>query len=552
MSESLNDDRDKPSPDWTRPPEPPIHWAARKGDIARLEKLVRDGTDIDQRADLEHDNGPHLNGLTTLMIAARSIDGATVETLRWLVDHGADFKAQSQGGNTAAWYASGHGGRWEFHKKAVTADHTERLRYLLDLGLHAEECNFIGRSLLTEACEAGDASRVQLLLERGASPVVTGAAQPQPSLLSRMSSMPGTDDLKAGPDVPKGDRDSFQIPVFCAARSGSAECVRLLLDRGADPNSRDSSGSTPLMSAGSAAVVKALLDEGADLDAVDEFGKDAFETVMEESCGSGACGPERFDVAHALVKAGADIERVDQYGKTRLGSAAFGHHADAVEFLLKLRARADALDAEGGTPLHSICWQGEYQDSETNAACEAIIRTLVAAGIAVDATDSHGMTAMHQAAHGDWGNQTAIRTLLDLGAAADPVDADGDTPLLMAAQNGEIECIELLLEAGADPCKANKSGTTPLAAAGSHLESWKSIVASGPDPSIAEMQKEMNEELAKELGGPVDDDEADLSSLIGEQVDQHRSALNEAQRSYDTLEQTAKRLRDRPDDAQPA
>lgn len=544
MCVQLIDDRDKPSPDWTRPAEPPIHWAARKGDLELLDRVIGEGADINQRADLEHDNGPHMNGLTTLMIAARSIDGATVETLRWLVEHGADFKARSEGGNTAAWYAAGHGGRWEFHKEAVTTDHTERLRYLLDLGLDAEECNFIGRSLLTEACEAGDASRVQLLLDRGASPVVSGTARPQRSILSRMASMLGDGDLQAGADVPRGDCNSFQIPIFCAASSGSAECVRMLLDRGADPNSRDSSGSTPLMSAGSASVVNTLLVEGADLDAVDEFGKDAFETVIEESCGTGACGPERFDVAQALVRAGADIERVDQYGKTRLASAAFGHHADAVQFLLKLGARADVRDAEGGTPLHSICWQGEYQDSETNAACGAIIRALVAAGVAVDASDSKGSTAMHEAARGDWGNQTAIRTLLDLGAAADPADSNGDTPLVLAAQNGEIGCIKLLLEAGADPCKANMSGTTPLAAADSHLKSWQSIVASGPDSSIAEMQMEMNEEIARELGCPIDEDETDLSSLIGEQEDQHRSALNEAQQSFDTLDQAAKGLRD--------
>ena len=81
MAEQPVDDRDKPSHDWKRPLEPTIHRAARKGDLESLVELVEGGADINERADLEFDNGPHLNGLTTLMVAARSIDGATVETI---------------------------------------------------------------------------------------------------------------------------------------------------------------------------------------------------------------------------------------------------------------------------------------------------------------------------------------------------------------------------------------------------------------------------------------------------------------------------------------
>jgi ankyrin repeat protein len=110
MNSDQVDDRDKPSPDWERPPEPAMHRAARHGDLCELESLVESGADVNVMADLEFDNGPHLKGLTALMVAARSIDGATTETLRWLVEHGADIHARSAGGNTAAWYAAGHGG----------------------------------------------------------------------------------------------------------------------------------------------------------------------------------------------------------------------------------------------------------------------------------------------------------------------------------------------------------------------------------------------------------------------------------------------------------
>jgi ankyrin repeat protein len=182
MAADTLDDRDRPAPDCRARPSRRFTARRAKETSPCWASCWRRARDIDERADLEHDNGPHLNGLTTLMAAARLIDGATVDTLRWLVERGADVRATSEGGGTAAWYAAGHGGRWEFHARAVTPDHAERLRYLLDLGLDPDECNLIGRSLIAEACDAGDPARVGLLLERGASARVSGRSSHQPSL----------------------------------------------------------------------------------------------------------------------------------------------------------------------------------------------------------------------------------------------------------------------------------------------------------------------------------------------------------------------------------
>lgn len=508
MHLDAHDDRDKPTPEWTRPPEPPLHRAARKGDIDAMAKLLAAGAAIDVRADLEHDNGPHLKGLTTLMVAARSIDGATVETLRWLVAHGADIRARSAGTNTAAWYAAGHGGRWAIHRRAVTPDHAERLRYLLDLGLDPRECNFIGRSLLSEACETGDPARVALLLERGASAAAVGERAAQ--------------------------------PIVCAARSGSAECVRLLLEAGADPDARDSLGRTALMSAGSAEVVRVLLAAGADRDATDPYGNDALHAAVESACGPNGCEPARFDVAKALVDAGADMGRLDEFGKNRLAVAAFAHQAEGVEILLALGARAGDRDANDSTPLHSICWQGEHAAAaEASGACERIIRALAAAGIPIDAADAYGQTPLHDAAGGDWGNATAIRTLLALGARSDPRDHAGNTPLMIAASRGEVECITLLLAAGADPIATNDEGRSALDEALSHLESWREIVADGPDPTVAELLRRSHEEVAREFGGDMAPPAPDIASLMAEQATNHAAALDQAERAAELLRRAA-------------
>ena len=81
------------------PPEPRIHRAARLGDLVELGRPLAAGEDVDSRADLEYDYGPFLRQLTPLMVAARSDDGATAETLRWLLGHGADPRAVRRRGD---------------------------------------------------------------------------------------------------------------------------------------------------------------------------------------------------------------------------------------------------------------------------------------------------------------------------------------------------------------------------------------------------------------------------------------------------------------------
>ena len=146
---------------------------------------------------------------------------------------------------------------------------------------------------------------------------------------------------------------------------------------------------------------------------------------------------------------------------------------------------------------------------------------------------------MHEAAGGDWGNPTAIRTLLALGARADTPDNDGITPLMIAADKGETACIKLLCDAGADPSKTNKLGQSALDLAAEHLEIWLGIVATGPDVSMAEMHKNLTEELMQSLGGLAGATPTELSSLVNDQEDRHASALAKAQEALEVLKQAA-------------
>ncbi|MCC3406639.1 MAG: ankyrin repeat domain-containing protein [Microcoleus sp. PH2017_10_PVI_O_A] len=435
--------------------EPPLHRAARLGNLAELKQLIARGANINSRADIATNSGSFFRQLTPLMVAASSCDGATIETLHWLIEHGADIWARSQGGTTAAWYAAGKGGWLESHKCPVMHDRVDRLEYLLNQGLDPNECSDNGRSLLSEACGVGDRACVSLLLQRGAT------AAPQSESAEPQS--------------------SYQIPLFCAAESGSADCVRLILEVGANPNTKDDCNSIALMYSGSPEVALVLIDAGTDIHITNNYGEDALQEILKDS----DRGSERFEVARILLDAGADIERRDEYGNTRLYSVAFFLATDAVEFLLNCDVNPHAQQSEGKTPLHAVCWGADSQDAQHDSqSVVRLIDLLVRVGIGVNTPDVEGNTPVHEAAFGDGCNVTAIRTLLKHGAEQDLAAADGMTPLMLAASQGAIECVRTLLMAGANSTIADKQGMTAIDHAKKYCETMVGIDKESPNSNF--------------------------------------------------------------------
>ena len=88
------------------------------------------------------------------------------------------------------------------------------------------------------------------------------------------------------------------------------------------------------------------------------------------------------------------------------------------------------------------------------------VRTLLDQGMAVDAAEGDGTTALHWASYRD--NGEAAGLLLEAGADANATNDLGATPLWSASENGSVAMVGRLLEAGAEPNLALWSGETPL------------------------------------------------------------------------------------------
>ena len=116
-----------------------------------------------------------------------------------------------------------------------------------------------------------------------------------------------------------------QTPFLRAAYSGDTATMRLLLERGADPNLPTLAGTTPLMAAAGVNWVVA-------------------QTYTESP-------KALLDAVTLCLELGADINATNSMGLTALLGAVNRGSNDIIELLVKRGARLDIKDKEGRTPL---------------------------------------------------------------------------------------------------------------------------------------------------------------------------------------------------------
>lgn len=189
----------------------PLHWAIR--DEAKVRLLLERGADL---------NAKQADGRTPLYQAASLANGDSI--LRLLLSKGADPALATANGQTPLMTASGRG-------------NVEAMQLLLEKKADVNARSGTGATALMGAAGSRDPRAVQLLLEKGAE--VNALTKRHESALAN------------------------------AATAGVEECVKLLLNKGAQVNVPDDRGYSPLMYAAAsesmnAGIVKMLLAKGAD------------------------------------------------------------------------------------------------------------------------------------------------------------------------------------------------------------------------------------------------------------------------------------------------
>ncbi|XP_076065022.1 uncharacterized protein LOC143039048 isoform X2 [Oratosquilla oratoria] len=137
----------------------------------------------------------------------------------------------------------------------------------------------------------------------------------------------------------------------------NTELLQLLLSYGADPNSRDRQGFTPLMKAcrlhqGMEAVLL-LISFGANVNARCD-GRHDYRSVLHYAVLSGSVA-----IVNLLVKQGAIVQQEDDHGKpSPLDLAILKGDIEAVKLLIEEGANVNSSTPIIGTPLHMACSEG--------------------------------------------------------------------------------------------------------------------------------------------------------------------------------------------------
>ena len=155
---------------------------------------------------------------------------------------------------------------------------------------------------------------------------------------------------------PKQKQLNLELIKTCGDGMGSLEDAKALVKKGADANSRDSNGLTPLMALmknpyqnkrnpkrETTAFVKYLISEGADVNARDNNGCTPLHYL---SIFSGEVSALRV-----LIEKGADIRAKDVNGDTPLHLAGQYGEKDVFMLLMVRGANPQAKNKEGKTPL---------------------------------------------------------------------------------------------------------------------------------------------------------------------------------------------------------
>jgi len=426
-----------------------LHMASQGGHSQVVAALIAAGAEP---------NGATSTGASSLMLAARA--GST-DTVTKLIETGADINAKEKGfGQTALMVAAGldradvvkqllaHGADW---KIASSIADLKALTNPIDDGTGRPPQQPAGRTGPDVAGVTRPYRYNELIGTQGGLTALHFAAR-QGSINAARALVEGGVDINV---LSPGDQAS---PLLVALINGHFDLAAFLIDKGANPNLESDAGVTPLyavlnvqwapiaaypqpraylqQSRGYLDMMKLLLDKGADPNArvrrkvwyssynfdqsgVDEAGATAFWRAAYAA-----------DVAamKLLVQSGADPTIPTMKLFSRRGPE------DPSAGVDKTGMPPIPVGGPNATPLHAAAGPG------------------YALGFA---GNSHHVAPS--------GMLAAVKYLVEeLGADVNGVDADGNTIAHNAASRGDTEMVKYLVSKGADVKKVNRSGQTTI------------------------------------------------------------------------------------------
>lgn len=268
---------------------------------------------------------------------------------------------------------------------------------------------------------------------------------------------------EASPDAADNPAAS---PLMLACEHGNSKIVNLLLDAGANATISNADGLTPLTTcAGSAtaADLARLIDLGAKVDAAESAG----QTPLMWAAAKG-----RIENVKLLLERGANVNAETNDGFTPLFFALKSGNPLLPQMILDAGGNPDHVGPLGTTATQLAIFQGDY----------GFAKQMIERGVDVTAEDANGNTLLLAALTVDqpelvklllakgsdpnrWSGTSKVKWGYEPNFRNDEYDKPTKPPLIVAAEKGAADSIDLLVAAGADPTVQMPDGTTIIHAA---------------------------------------------------------------------------------------
>jgi ankyrin repeat protein len=310
--------------------------------------------------------------------------------IKWLIDAGAEIDAKDNNGHTALFLAFING-------------KLQIVNYLLEKSANPDNSDSEGNTCLHYASKSESFECVELLVNRVKR--INCQNQKQETPLHLAAALQET---------------SKRISIIAA-----------LLERGINPNIKDSTGQTALhftAIVGSSKSMKLLIEKNADINAVNNDGKTSLHFAAEMGY---------LNCVELLVVGGAEINTKTNNGYTALLYAAMIGHNDIVKYLLGKSANPYITDNEGNECLHL---------ASESQSLECLILLDNCGKLSVNRGNLNQQTPLHFACNTYSNSTETITFLLEQGASPNIKNANGQTSLHLAAGTGNFEFLKLLIE----------------------------------------------------------------------------------------------------------
>lgn len=259
-------------------------------------------------------------------------------------------------------------------------------------------------------------------------------------------------------------------PLYYAAKIGSLDIVKLLIDKNAFVNTPDEEERTPLYWAswnGFYGIVEYLINSGANVNQCNRKRKSPLYCASKRGC---------LNIVKLLLNNGAEINKSTLNNKSSLYRAVKRGHFKICEVLIKNGANVNKTDCEGSTPLY---WAAKREHID-------ILNILLEKNASPNNGNDEVKTALHCAAKA--GRVDIAKCLVNNGADVDIDDRRERTPLYCASKHGHVAMVNFLIKCGSDCNKKTiKSKSAVLCASKrNHKNVLQALLSKRPNVNIAD------------------------------------------------------------------